>query len=80
MGLRNRFFFYFAPKLFYLRMESYSGIKFPDLQKVIFLKLKNAKTSTKIKSLTKATNVHTSTHTLILIKFSSNIGRLNHIL
>lgn len=61
-------------------MESYSGIKFPDLQKVIFLKLKTAKTSTKIKSLTKATNVHTSTHTLIFIKFSSNIGRLNHIL
>ena len=50
-------------------MESYSGIKFPDLQKVIFFKLKNAKTSTKIKSLTKATNVHTRTHTLFLSNF-----------
>lgn len=43
-------------------MESYSGIKFPDLQKVIFFKLKNAKTSTKIKSLTKPLT-YTQAHT-----------------
>ena len=80
MGLRNRFLFCSKIILFKNGIIFWDQISGPTIQKVIFLKLKNAKTSTKIKSLAKATNVHTSTHTLILIKFSSNIGRLNHIL